>query len=47
MQVAIIGLGVAGLKRKIFVDKNNFFKLTAISDIRFKKKNNKKSKNYF
>jgi len=38
MQVAIIGLGVAGSKRKIFVDKNNFIKLTAISDIRFKKK---------
>ncbi len=35
MKVAIIGLGVVGLKRKIFIDKNNFIKLTAISDIRF------------
>lgn len=38
MKVAIIGLGVVGSKRKIFIDKNNFIKLTAISDIKFKKK---------
>ena len=38
MRVAIIGLGIIGLRRKIFIDKNNFFKLTAISDIKFNKK---------
>ena len=38
MKVAIIGLGVVGLRRKIFIDKNNFIKLTAISDIKFKEK---------
>ena len=38
MKVAIIGLGVVGLRRKIFIDKNNFIKLTAISDIKFEKK---------
>ena len=38
MRVAIIGLGVVGLRRKIFIDKNSFIKLTAISDIKFKKK---------
>ena len=38
MRVAIIGLGIIGLRRKIFIDKNNFFKLTAVSDIKFNKK---------
>ena len=38
MKVAIIGLGVVGLRRKIFIDKNNFVRLTAISDIKFKEK---------
>jgi len=38
MKVAIIGLGQVGFKRKLFIEKNNLFKLVAASDIKFKNK---------
>jgi len=37
LSTAIIGLGVVGKRRKIFIEKNNNYKIIAISDIRFKK----------
>ena len=37
INVAIIGLGVVGKKRKYFIEKNNKYNLIAASDIRFKK----------
>ena len=45
LSTGIIGLGVVGKRRKIFIEKNNNYKIIAISDIRFKK--NFKSKNIF
>ena len=38
LSTGIIGLGVVGKRRKIFIEKNNNYKIIAISDIRFKKK---------
>tara|TARA_B100002051_G_C16708863_1_gene625474 strand:+ start:896 stop:1882 length:987 start_codon:yes stop_codon:yes gene_type:complete len=37
INVAIIGLGVVGKKRKYFIEKNSKYNLVAASDIRFKK----------
>ena len=37
INVAIIGLGVVGKKRKYFIEKNKKYNLIAASDIRFKK----------
>jgi hypothetical protein len=36
ISTAIIGLGVVGKRRKFFIEKNSNYKITAISDIRFK-----------
>ncbi len=47
INVAIIGLGVVGKKRKIFIDKNKEYKLIAASDIRFKKNFTRNNVNYF
>ena len=45
INVAIIGCGVVGLRRKHFVEKNKFYSLVAVSDIKFKKKLVIKKKN--
>ena len=37
LKTAIIGFGVVGKRRKIFIEKNKNYKVIAISDIRFKK----------
>ena len=36
LTTGIIGYGVVGRRRKIFIDKNKFFEVKYISDIRFK-----------
>ena len=45
LKTAIVGLGVVGRLRKEWIEKNNNYKIIAISDIRFK--NNFKKKRYF
>jgi len=47
LNVAIIGLGVVGKRRKEFIEQNSLFRLVAISDIRFKKKFIRKKIEYF
>ena len=47
LSTAIIGLGVVGKRRKIFIEKNNNYKIIAISDIRFKKDFKKTDVLYF
>ncbi len=37
INVAIIGLGVVGKKRRKYIEQNRYFNLIAVSDIRFKK----------
>mgnify|MGYP001255998662 CR=1 FL=1 len=37
IRVAIVGLGVVGIKRKFFLSKNNKFLIKYVSDIKFKK----------
>ena len=37
INVAIIGCGVVGSRRKYFIERNKLFKLVAISDIKFRK----------
>jgi predicted dehydrogenase len=37
ISTGIIGLGVVGKRRKFFIEKNSNYRITAISDIRFKK----------
>lgn len=46
IKVAIIGLGVVGKKRKLFIEKNKNYKLLAASDIRFKKNFSRKGIKY-
>ena len=45
LKVAIIGLGVVGKRRKYFIEKNNSYKIIAVSDITFK--TNKKKNNIY
>lgn len=47
LNTAIIGLGVVGKRRKIFIEKNSNYKIIAISDVRFKKNFKKKNILYF
>jgi predicted dehydrogenase len=47
LSTAIIGLGVVGKRRKIFIEKNSNYKIIAISDVRFKKNFKKKNVLYF
>lgn len=42
IKVGIIGYGIVGSKRRIYIDKNKYFKLVAVSDIKFKNKYLKK-----
>ena len=37
LKTAIIGYGVVGKKRKLFIEQNKNYKLIYISDIKFKK----------
>ena len=37
LKAAIIGMGVVGKRRKYFIEKNNNYKIIAVSDITFKK----------
>ena len=37
INVAIIGLGVVGKRRRKYIEQNRYFNLIAVSDIRFKK----------
>ena len=37
IRVAIVGLGVVGLKRKFFLSKNKKYQIKYVSDIKFKK----------
>ena len=43
INVAIVGLGVVGKRRKEFIEKNKNYNLIAISDSRFKKDFKKKN----
>ena len=51
LKTAIIGYGVVGKKRKLFIERNKNYKLLYISDTKFKKNNKRKSitfcRNYF
>ena len=47
INVAIVGFGVVGKRRKEFIEKNKNYNLIAISDIRFKKNFKKKNIQYF
>ena len=47
INVAIIGCGVVGLRRKYFIEKNKFYSLVAVSDIKFRKKLAIKKNIYF
>ena len=47
INVAIIGYGVVGKKRREFIDKNKNYNLVAISDILFKKNFERKKILYF
>ena len=42
LKTAIIGMGVVGKRRKYFIEKNNNYKIIAVSDITFKKDIKKK-----
>ena len=37
LKTAIIGFGVVGKRRRIFIEKNKNYKVVAISDVRFKR----------
>ena len=47
INVAIIGLGVVGKKRRLFIEKNKKYNLVAASDIRFRKDFKRKGILYF
>ncbi len=47
INVAIVGLGVVGKRRKEFIEKNKYYNLIAISDSRFKKNFKRKNIKYF
>ena len=47
INVAIVGLGVVGKRRKEFIEKNKNYNLIAISDSRFKRDFKKKNIQYF
>ena len=47
LKTAIIGYGVVGKKRKLFIEKNKSYKLLYISDTKFKKNIKKKSITFY
>ena len=47
IRVAIVGLGVVGLKRKFFLSKNKKYQIKYVSDIKFKKKFTRSAITYF
>ncbi len=47
IKVAIVGLGVVGLKRKFFLAKNKKYLIKYVSDVKFKKKFTRNKITYF
>ena len=47
LKTAIIGFGVVGKRRRIFIEKNKNYKIVAISDVRFKRNFKKDGTSFF
>ena len=47
LKTAIIGFGVVGKRRRIFIEKNKNYKIVAISDVRFKRNFKKHGTSFF
>ena len=47
LKTAIIGFGVVGKRRRIFIEKNKNYKIVAISDVRFKRNFKKHGISFF